>query len=149
MDDVHSRMDTVKKRQLERQNSFLLAFAELGTIRHAVEAAEIVRQSVYDWDRGNVQGFSQRLEQARCDYREKLERLMFERLESGKANPVTEIFALKGAWPEKYGDRVTVQDDTSRDMLSILRARPGSTVVIEGTGRELPAGNATDAKDQD
>ena len=139
MEDTPSRMDVIKKRQLERQDRFLVAFAELGTVKHAVEAAGIVRQSVYDWDREDAQDFSRRYELARHDYREKLERLMFERLESGKANPVTEIFALKGAWPEKYGDKITVQDDTSRDMLSILRARPGARVeVIEGTARELP-----------
>ena len=139
MVDAMNHMDTVKKLQLESQDAFLKAYAEVGTVRHAVEASGNSRSTVYLWDREDAQGFSKRYELARHDYHEKLERLMFARLESGKANPVTEIFALKGAWPEKYGDRITVQDDTSRDMLSILRARPGSRVeVIEGTAKELP-----------
>jgi len=152
MDDVPVKADTLKRHQFESQERFLKHYASVGNASQACELAGVARQTMYDWQTNDSQGFRDRWDQSRGAYADSLERLVHERLIDPSGNRGSDIllmFNLKSRRPEVYGDRVTVQDDTSRDMLSILRARPSSTVVVEGTGRELPAGNATDAKDQD
>jgi len=124
--------------QYESQTAFLEAFERYGTIGKACEAAGCSRTRVYDWRRGDVQGFAGRWELSRHRWRETLEDRMISRLEDPQGNRGSDIllmFALKGAYPEKYKDTVVVTDNSAKDLIARLRASP---VVEKGVeGREV------------
>lgn len=109
--------------QKERQDRFLAAYGQLGTVTHSAKAAGCDSDVVYLWLRTDAQGFKARYEAAKLVHRDYLESMMFDRLAAQKPsdNPILLIFALKGAWPEKYRDTVTIADDNSKEMAALLR----------------------------
>jgi hypothetical protein len=110
-------LDTVKRRQLADQDAFLANYATSGTILSAAKAANVSRQTVYNWRDSGALGFKARFEAAKDSFRESLEDIMFQRLRDPKTHPVLLIFALKGHWREKYGDSVLPSDDSAKDVL--------------------------------
>mgnify|MGYP003149141711 CR=1 FL=1 len=137
---VHTNLQ--QKHQFDSQELVLGHYAKIGNMTQACKMAGVGRTTAFEWQTRDAQGFRDRYDKAREAYADSLEKLMHERLSDPTGNRGSDIllmFNLKARRPEVYGDKVTVQDDTSRDMLSILRARPGSRVeVIEGTAKELP-----------
>ena len=113
-------LDTVKRRQLADQDAFLANYATSGTILSAAKAANVSRQTVYNWRDSGALGFKTRFEAAKDSFRESLEDIMFQRLRDPKTHPVLLIFALKGHWREKYGDAVIPNDDSAKDVLTKL-----------------------------
>ena len=124
-----------QKRQLEAQEAFLTAYTKTGTTREAIAVAGIGRTTVYDWDRGDTQGFQQRWEHSRHSFREGQEQDMYALLkkpEGNRGSDVLRMFALKALWPEKYRETaVTGDDNTARDLLDALRGK-GRKVKQEG-----------------
>ena len=90
----------------ECQERFLKAHAKDGTIARAARAAGITRETVYAWGREDVDGFRQRFEHAKHEFRVNLESIIFNRLEDPKCPPGLIICALKAHWPEKYREIV-------------------------------------------
>ena len=107
----------------ERQDRFLRAYAELGTVRNAAKVAEISRSTVSLWLRDNMEGFRDRYDDAKQSHREYLESKMFALIEEMKPgqNPTLLIFALNGAWPEKYKMNVSGNEDNAKQTLSEMR----------------------------
>ena len=107
----------------ERQDRFLRAYAELGTVRNAAKVAEISRSTVSLWLRDNMEGFRDRYDDAKQSHREYLESKMFALIEEMKPgqNPTLLIFALNGAWPEKYKMNVAGNEDNAKHTLSEIR----------------------------
>ena len=108
---------------LERQDRYLRAYAELGTIRNAAKVAEIDRSTVDRWFKEDLHGFRSRYDHARLSHREYLESKMFALIEEMKPgqNPTLLIFALNGAWPEKYKMNVAGNEDNAKQTLSEMR----------------------------
>ena len=108
---------------LERQDRYLRAYAELGTIRNAAKVAEIDRSTVDRWFKEDLHGFRSRYDHAKQSHREYLESKMFALIEEMKPgqNPTLLIFALNGAWPEKYKMNVAGNEDNAKQTLSEIR----------------------------
>ena len=112
-----------KEAVLERQDRYLRAYAELGTVRNAAKVAEIDRSTVDRWFKDDLHGFRSRYDHARQSHREYLESKMFALIEEMKPgqNPTLLIFALNGAWPEKYKMNVAGNEDNAKHTLSEIR----------------------------
>ena len=118
--DSIDNLGMVQRRQLADQDAFLANYAISGTILSAAKAANVSRQTVYNWRDSGALGFKARFEAAKDSFRESLEDIMFQRLRDPKTHPVLLIFALKGHWREKYGDAVIPSDDSAKDGLTKL-----------------------------
>ena len=118
--DSIDNLGMVQRRQLADQDAFLANYATSGTILSAAKAANVSRQTVYNWRDSGALGFKARFEAAKDSFRESLEDIMFQRLRDPKTHPVLLIFALKGHWREKYGDSVLPSDDSAKDVLTKL-----------------------------
>ena len=132
---VHMASSSTKVEDiLERQDRFLRAYAELGTVRSAAKVAEVSRTTVENWIRDDLQDFKGRYEHARYSHREYLESRMFALIEEMKPgqNPTLLIFALNGAWPEKYKMNVAGNEDNAKQTLSEIRklAKEAKEVVV-------------------
>ena len=130
-----------EKHQWEKQERFLLAFRECGTVLHAALRADIGRTMVYNWNETDAQGFKERWDHARHAYREKWEALMDERLADPQGNRGSDIllmFKLKALYPERYRETITLVDDTAKDLLKRLRVGGAATVTVKA--KELPEG---------
>ena len=98
-----------------RQDAFLQAYAEIGTIRGAQRtmAGIISRTIVYRWLKDDP-SFRTRFEHAQHDYRELLEDMVKDRLTDPAGNRGSDlllIFSLKARWPERYRENVMVSVD--------------------------------------
>jgi len=139
------RLETRRKMRIEKQDAFLKAFVKFGTVAYAVEAAGCSRKSIYNWDHDDQEGFKERFELARHEWREKLERRMIERLEDPEGNRGSDVllmFALKGAYPEKYKDAVVVTDSSAKDLIARLRVIKPAPAEIEGDFRAIAEGDS-------
>ena len=118
-----NRARTLQKRTREAQDRFLEAFARDGTVLRASKATGVGRTTVYDWERGDVQGFRHRYENARHAFRESLEAHALDIAQQlGPTNsPLLLITLLNANWPEKYRQNVVVTDDTAKDVLKELK----------------------------
>ena len=86
------------------QGAFLAAFGEVGSIRKACEASDVGRSTVSEWSKNDVNGFRLKIQVSREIWREKLQDIAFERIQSQKPNdnPLLLITMLNADWPEKY-----------------------------------------------
>ena len=144
-----------------------MAYAQLGTITHAARAAQIARQTHYDWleekdDDGKPTEQAERYRAALDDAHqqgcESLEREATRRAVEGVDEPVYQkgecvgyirkysdvllIFMLKGAKPEKYRERFEMKtEQVSDEQLESKIAEYIRKVGISAfTGREGEAG---------
>ena len=108
-----------------RQDFFMTLYAELGSIRAASKEMGINRKTVNRWIKGDVQGFRERFEESKYDFREMLQDLAVNRVkeQSPKDNPVLLIALLNAHWSEKYRPQVTSVDDTAKEVLGEMRDR--------------------------
>lgn len=112
-----------------KKAAFLAAFAQFGTITHAAKAADIGRQTHYDWVRNDPE-YAKAFDDAGDQAIDALEREARRRAIEGTEEPVFHngkivdtirrysdtllIFLLKGARPSKYRERVDVTLDVRR-----------------------------------
>ena len=102
------------------QESFLVAFGEVGSIRKACTASSVGRSTVEDWMRNDVNSFKAKMDAARQIFREMLQDMALERAQAQKPNdnPVLLITLLNAAWPEKYRRQNYMADDSAKEMMS-------------------------------
>ena len=108
-----------------RQDFFMTLYAELGSIRAAVKEMGLNRRTVNRWIKGDVQGFKERFEEAKHNFREMLQDLAVNRVKErgSKDNPILLITLLNAHWGEKYRPQTVAVDDTAKEVLSELRDR--------------------------
>ena len=123
-----------------RQEAFLLAYSECGSIRKAAPAAGIDRTTVWWWQGRDTLGFHDRFRAAHHQFREMLQDLAIERVQQPGLSPLLLITLLNAHWLGKYRPNVQPTDDTARQVLSELRKaarrdRDGVPKVIDESGQ--------------
>jgi hypothetical protein len=129
----------------ENQQRFLRQYATRGKIALSAADAGLTACAVEKWQRTDKYGFNKRLELAYQAYRELLEEEMDEYIRDSKHNvQILQIFRLKAAWREKYGDNVQITTDAPvKQMLEQMRQiglaqqRALDQGAAEGDYREL------------
>ena len=134
-----------EKRVWYHQDIFLAAYPVAGNILAASIAVHMSDRQVRRWVEFDVLGFRSRLEYAEKQHREHLEELMFRALERAEPkdilnHPILAIFALKGAWPDRYRDAAIQTDDTAKEILAQIskkqRERRRGTATKPNTSDE-------------
>ena len=122
--DLRTQANTTKKNTEARQQAFLAAFSECGTILEAARAAGVGRTAVYDWQRDDRDGFRERIQHATHNFREHLEELAIARVHKhgDNANPLLLITLLNTNWPEKYRPNVAPTDDAAKEAVAEFKA---------------------------
>ena len=108
-----------------RQDLFLGLYSEMGSIRAAAKEMNISRRTPTRWIKDDIQGFKERFEEAKFNFREMLQDIAVNRVkeQGSKDNPVLLIALLNAHWAEKYRPQTTSVDDTAKEVLSALRDR--------------------------
>ena len=138
-----------------RQQAWLLAFAQPvnGNIRAACLASNVGRETADWWIAKDYLGMKARLQSAAIQHREALESKVLGAIHEASNkelmnHPVLPIFALKGAWPDKYGDKVQVVDSDAREILHNLkawqRARRSGIIEVVKSDEKLPSATGLD-----
>jgi len=119
-----------------RQDFFMTLYSELGSIRAAAKEMGINRKTVNRWIKGDVQGFKERFEESKYDFREMLQDLAVNRVkeQSPRDNPVLLIALLNAHWAEKYRPQVTSVDDTAKEVLGEMRDRFKAMKKVDDSG---------------
>ena len=106
----------------QKQELFLDALKEVGTLRKAAVAAHVGRSTIQKWRADNVNGFRDRFDAALDDFADLLETTMFDLINEMKVghNPTLLIFALKALRPLKYRELTQVTDEKAQDLLRKL-----------------------------
>ena len=104
---------------LARQDAFLVAYGEAGTLRAACDAADVGRSTITDWNRSDAHGFKAKYATAKELFREHLQDLAFGRVQQQKPNdnPVLLITLLNAHWPEKYRRDGNVVTNEVKEMM--------------------------------
>ena len=109
----------------DRQDRFLEAFVQLGTIQKAAASAEISRSTVEWWTKGDKLGFVERYRQARADRRDYAEdKYILHRLDNPKGNYGTDVAAIaymNRLDPENWTRGVRVTHDVPNELIQQLR----------------------------
>ena len=108
-----------------RQDLFLGLYSEMGSIRAAAKEMNISRRTPTRWIKDDIQGFKERFEEAKFNFREMLQDIDVNRVkeQGSKDNPVLLIALLNAHWAEEYRPQTTSVDDTAKEVLSDLRDR--------------------------
>ena len=106
-----------------RQEAFLLAYGEIGTIRAACEASSVGRSTVGDWERKDLHLFMARFQAGREIFREGLQDLALSRIKQQKpdGNPILLITMLNACWPEKFRRDSQVASSEMKEMMGEWR----------------------------
>ena len=102
-----------------RQDAFLVAYGEVGSIRAACRAAEMGRSTVDQWVRQDAQGFRGRFAVAKEMFREYLQDLAVGRIMEQKPNdnPILLVTLLNAHWPEKYRREAQAVGNEVKEMM--------------------------------
>ena len=102
-----------------RQEAFLAAYSEAGTIRAACEAAGVTRSAFQQWERKDINSFRIQFQISKELFREQIQDIAFDRVKSQKPNdtPVLLITLLNAHWPEKYRRDGQVASSEVKEMM--------------------------------
>ena len=102
-----------------RQDAFLVAYGECGTVRASCAASDVGRSTVDDWNRSDAHGFRVKYAVAKELYREHIQDIAWERVKIQKPNdnPVLLITLLNAHWPEKYRRDGNVVTNEVKEMM--------------------------------
>lgn len=95
---------SISKEIEAKQEAFLVAYGEVGTIRKACQLTEVGRSTVGDWEKKNVCNFKLKMTTAKEIFRELLQDTAWERVKLQKPgeNPLLHVMLINAHWPEKY-----------------------------------------------
>ena len=124
------------------QEVFLSALPEAGNILEAAKASGVADRTAREWYADDYLGFRRRYDAAMILHREHLEGLMFRALHEAAPkdllnHPVLPIFALKGAWRDKYGDQVQVAGGTAIQI--VFRGIDGGQIRTSAIDGKAPS----------
>ena len=144
-----ANLDYGQKVSVARQDAFLKAYTDVGSIRSAAPGAGITRQTVHNWIKDDQYHFRSRFEQAILQFREQLQDLAIGRVKEQKPNdnPVLLIAMLNAHWPEKYRrDTVVVANDASKQLVANLTQLMGQQMANQAAIEASPAEQTAEAR---
>ena len=102
-----------------KQDAFLAAYAEVGSLKSAADACNLKRDTVSSWNKKDGYGFRAKYTQAKEVFREYLQDLAVGRVQQQKPNdnPVLLITLLNAHWPEKYRRDGQVASNGVKEMM--------------------------------
>lgn len=107
----------------ERQEVFLAAIVEWGTIRKACEVTGVSRRGYRKWMTEDV-GFSERIDGAKTDFGEGLEEIALDRIKNpdkGKGSDILLIGLLNANLPHKYRPAQAMDTDAAKELITEWR----------------------------
>lgn len=119
---------------------YLVALSQVGTLTGACRDAGVGHDRPYGWRRG-LEGFAEAEEAAREAHADWLEEQLFTRAPLDK-NPLLLIFALKGARPQKYNERIVQEHVGRADQPIQLRVTGLSREEVRGLLEEARRGGS-------
>ena len=129
----YTALSLQEKETLARQQAFLAAYAEAGSIRKAAPAAGITREGVQYWRRHNTLNFEPRMEAAVHEFREHLQDMAIQRITNPVGNRGSDLLLiamLNAHWPERYRNNVVVVDDRAKEVLEKLAERRKAKLAL-------------------
>ena len=129
----------------DRQERFLLVFRETVNVKEALAAAGIHPSTLSRWITGDMEGFTAKYDEADKVRLKNLEERMFdvlnwasdpERYDKILRYPNLLMFALKGAFPERYGDKGTIGQDEARRLFDELMKMKDDPKQDVGSGEK-------------
>ena len=133
--DVDDSLPTPDNHVKQLQDAYLAAFSTDGGILRSAKLAGVGAKTVYKWldvDRD----FQANYQLAVTTYREHLEKsALLSKVDDPKCPPLLVIFALKGAWRDKYGDNVQPEQTAAAELLKRLEGMSAKAVkaaVVNG-----------------
>jgi len=114
----------VEKQRRDRMSVFLGAYAECGTIRKACRVVGVDRKTVYNWIRGDVEGFKELFMMANHAFKESLEDMVLERLQNPSGNRGSDVLLisqLNARDPERYRQGSEDKNSVAREALDTLK----------------------------
>lgn len=117
----------------DQKRRWLAYFATDGGLMRTSKAVNVGHMTVQRWQVEDAE-FAKGYQAATQSYREHLESTaLLSRLSDSKCPPLLVIFALKGAWREKYGDDVHAVNDAAGLLLKKLEGMKGGSTVMQGS----------------
>jgi hypothetical protein len=133
---------TINRQCWDRQQAFLLAYSQLGTILHAAKAVGIHRDTVNKWISADLYSFKKRMDLAHDDYCDWIQGIIRDRIANPQGNRGSDVlvmFAAKAEMPQKYREEVQVVGvEHSKLMLDKLRELAGKDLEKQAA-LETPA----------
>lgn len=127
-----------------QKETFLAAFARDGGLMRTSKDVGVWHRTVQRWQAEDPE-FAKGYQEAIQAYREHLEQFsLLSRLSDAKCPPLLVIFALKGAWREKYGDDVHAVNDAAALLLKKLEGMKGGSTAMQGS--EVVRGSLLEAE---
>lgn len=119
----------------KKQQAFLVAYEEWGTIRKACEIAGITRAGLWHWQQDPE--FARQADYARQSFAESLEGLALERVrnpDKNRGSDVLLIGLLNANMPQKYRPQFAMSEDSAKEL--ILEWRKAAKEVNKGRVEE-------------
>jgi len=112
-----------KRELLEDQRAFCASFAEHGVPGISAKLAGVSIETIEKWTKGNIEGFKDKYDQAKVDFKESLHRLILERIKLQKPgdNPTLLVNLLAAHIPEMFGRNNNITDSTAVDLMAELK----------------------------
>jgi hypothetical protein len=113
-----------EKTTWHKQEAFLLAYAETGSIRAASPVCGTNRVTVYYWQKRDALGFNNRFTMASHRFRERIQDHIIHRVfnpEGNRGSDVLLLALINATWPERYRQNVAMPDDVVKDTLAELK----------------------------
>ena len=103
-----------------RQDAFIAAYGEVGSVRAACDASGVGRSTIATWQKNDAHGFRAKYATAKELFREYLQDLAVDRVKNQKPNdnPVLLITLLNAHWSELYRRAGATASNDVREMMA-------------------------------
>mgnify|MGYP003134319754 CR=1 FL=1 len=127
-----------KREVLADQRAFCACFAEHGVPGISAKLAGVSIETIEAWTKGNIEGFKDKYDQAKVDFKESLHRLILERIKLQKPgdNPTLLVNLLAAHIPEMFGKNNDVSDSTASELMSELKQMFRKTEKLRKSAKE-------------
>ena len=120
MKEAHARRDEMRAMErVKKQEVFLAALSEWGTIKKSCALASLTYDTYKDWHAADYK-FAERCTEARYTFAESLEELALERVTNPDKNRGSDVLLLgllNANMPKKYRPQVQMSDDASKELM--------------------------------
>ena len=120
MKEAHVGRDALREvERKKKQEIFLTALSEWGTLRKALHLSQLAYDTYKTWHARDYE-FAKRCEEARFSFAEHLEGIALERVmnpDKNRGSDVLLLGLLNANMPKKYRPQVQMSDDTSKELI--------------------------------